>query len=218
MLAPAIVYIVLLVGFPFLLSLYYSLSDATVASQEIHFVGLENFNRIVASPTFWTSLENTVQITVISQVLVIVFANVLAMALISDFCGKWLVRLLILLPWVAPISLSSIGWLWIFDSIYSIINWTARAVGLFGPHYWPIWLGEPHLAMTSIIIVQVWRMLPLATIIILAGFRRSHRTSTTPPRSTAPDSGFIFFKSHCRSSLRWASSLYSSELSSHSPI
>jgi multiple sugar transport system permease protein len=169
LLTPAIVYIVLLVGFPFLLSLFYSLSDATVASQEIHFVGLENFNRIIASPTFWTSLKNTVLITVISQVLVIAFANVLAIALIADFRGKWLVRLLILLPWVAPISLSSIGWLWIFDSIYSIINWTARALGLFGPHYWPIWLGEPHLAMTSIIIVQVWRMLPLATIIILAG-------------------------------------------------
>lgn len=169
MLAPAIVYILLLVGFPFLLSLFYSVSDATVASQDLHFVGLENFNRIIASPTFWTSLENTVLITVVSQVLVIVLANILAMALIADFRGKWLVRLLILLPWVAPISLSSIGWLWIFDSIYSIINWTARAFGLFGPHYWPIWLGQPHLAMTSIIVVQVWRMLPLATIIILAG-------------------------------------------------
>jgi multiple sugar transport system permease protein len=169
MLSPAIIYIALLVGFPFLLSLYYSVSDATVASQEIHFVGLENFNRIMASPTFWVSLKNTVQITVISQVFVIVLANALALALIADFRGKWLVRLLILLPWVAPISLSSIGWLWIFDSIYSIINWTARAVGLFSPHFWPIWLGEPQLAMTSIIVVQVWRMLPLATIIILAG-------------------------------------------------
>lgn len=169
MLAPTIVYIVLLVGFPFLLSLYYSLSDATVASQELHFVGLENFERIIASHTFWIALKNTVIITVISQVLVITFANVLAIALISDFRGKWFVRFLILLPWVAPISLSSIGWLWIFDSIYSIINWTAQAVGLFGPHYWPIWLGEPHLAMASIIVVQVWRMLPLATIIILAG-------------------------------------------------
>jgi multiple sugar transport system permease protein len=169
MLAPTIVYIVLLVGFPFLLSLYYSLSDATVASQELHFVGLENFERIIASHTFWIALKNTVIITVISQVLVITFANVLAIALISDFRGKWFVRFLILLPWVAPISLSSIGWLWIFDSIYSIINWTAQAVGLFSPHYWPIWLGEPHLAMASIIVVQVWRMLPLATIIILAG-------------------------------------------------
>jgi multiple sugar transport system permease protein len=68
-----------------------------------------------------------------------------------------------------PISLGAIGWLWIFDSIYSIINWTARAIGIFGPGTWPIWLGEPGLAMASIITVHVWRLLPLATVIILAG-------------------------------------------------
>ena len=169
MLAPAIIYILLLVGFPFLLSLYYSLSDATVASREMHFVGLENFRRVIESQTFWVALKNTVVFTVISQILVLVFANVVAMALLADFRGKWLVRLLILLPWVAPISLGSVGWLWIFDSIYSVINWTLRAVHLLGPHQWPIWLGTPDLAMASIITVQVWRMLPLATVIILAG-------------------------------------------------
>jgi multiple sugar transport system permease protein len=105
----------------------------------------------------------------VSQFFVLVLANILAMALIVDFRGKWLVRLLILLPWVAPISLGSIGWLWIFDSIYSIINWTARAVGLFGPDTWPIWLGDPTLAKISVIILNVWRLLPLATVIILAG-------------------------------------------------
>jgi len=65
--------------------------------------------------------------------------------------------------------LGAIGWLWIFDSIYSIINWSARAIGLFGPNTWPIWLGQPGLAMASIITVHVWRLLPLATVIILAG-------------------------------------------------
>jgi multiple sugar transport system permease protein len=169
MLAPAVVYVVLLVGFPFLLSIFYSVSNATVASQDLRFVGLENFRRIVGSSTFWLALRNTIVITAVSQLLVMVLANILATALVADFRGKWLVRLLILLPWVAPISLGSIGWLWIFDSIYSIINWTARAIGLLGPHEWPIWLGEPFLAKTSIIVVNVWRLLPLATVIVLAG-------------------------------------------------
>lgn len=169
MLAPAVLYIALLVGFPFLLSLYYSVSSATVASREVHFVGLENFRRIVASGPFWLSLQNTIVITVISQFFVLVFANILATTLVLDFRGKWLVRLLILLPWVAPISLGSIGWLWIFDSIYSVINWTARAVGLLGPGEWPIWLGQPILAKTSIIVVNIWRILPLATVIVMAG-------------------------------------------------
>ena len=169
MLAPAIVFIIALVGVPFLLSLYYSVSDATVGSRETHFVGVENFRRIVNSPTFWTALQNSLTFTIVSQALVLVLANALAMALSADFRGKWFVRLLVLLPWVAPISLGSIGWLWIFDSIYSVINGTARAVGILGPNEWPIWLGQPNLAMASIIAVQVWRILPLATVIILAG-------------------------------------------------
>jgi len=169
LLAPAILYIALLVGLPFLLSLYYSVSDVTVASREAHFVGLENFRRIIESGTFWIALKNSVIFTVVSQFFVVLFANILAVALSADFRGKWLVRLLILLPWVAPISLGAIGWLWIYDSIYSIINWTARAIGLLGPNDWPIWLGQPVLAMASIIIVQIWRIVPLATVIILAG-------------------------------------------------
>jgi multiple sugar transport system permease protein len=169
MLAPAIFYIIALVGFPFLLSLYYSVSNVTVASREVHFVGLENFRHVVESRTFWLSLRNSLLITIVSQFFILVLANVLAMALVGDFRGKWFMRLLILLPWIAPISLGSIGWLWIYDSIYSIINWTGRALHILGPHQWPIWLGDPVLAMTSIIVLNVWRLLPLATVIILAG-------------------------------------------------
>jgi multiple sugar transport system permease protein len=169
MLAPAILYIVLLVGFPFFLSLYYSVSDVTVGSREMNFVGLESFRRVIDNRTFWTALKNTLIITIVTQIFVLFFANILAMALSVDFRGKWFVRLLILLPWVAPISLGSIGWLWIYDSIYSIINWTAQALRILGPNDWPIWLGQPNLAMASIIIVQIWRIVPLATVIILAG-------------------------------------------------
>lgn len=169
MLAPAILYIVLLVGFPFFLSLYYSVSDVTVGSREMNFVGLENYRRVVDNRTFWTALKNTLIFTIVTQIFVLFFANILAMALSVDFRGKWLVRLLILLPWVAPISLGSIGWLWIYDSIYSVINWTGQAFRILGPNDWPIWLGQPNLAMASIIIVQVWRIVPLATVIILAG-------------------------------------------------
>jgi multiple sugar transport system permease protein len=158
-----------LVGFPFVLSIYYSLSSITVASRDMHWVGLENFQRVVESGTFWLALKNTVIITIVSQLVVIVLANILAMALIADFHGKWFVRLLILLPWVAPISLGSIGWLWIYDSIYSIINWTGQALHILGPDQWPIWLGDPTLAIISIITLNVWRLLPLATVIVLAG-------------------------------------------------
>jgi len=169
MIAPAILYIVLLIGFPFLLALYYSLSDITIGSRTMSFVGLKNFKAVIQTPTFQQSLKNTLIFTFISQAVVLVLAKVLALALLKNFKGKWLVRLLILLPWVAPISLGTIGWLWMLDSIYSIINWILQAVGIFGPKTWPIWLGVPHLAMGSVIAVHVWRQLPLATVILLGG-------------------------------------------------
>jgi len=169
MLAPAVVYIVALVGFPFALALFYSVSNVTVGSTGLRFIGLENFRQALDNPTFLRALRNTFIFALISQALVLVCATALALALQKDFRGKWFVRLLILLPWVAPISLGTIGWLWIFEPIYSVINWTLRSIGVFGPKTWPIWLGQPRLAMASVITVHVWRLLPLATIILLGG-------------------------------------------------
>ncbi len=169
MIGPAVLYIVLLVGFPFVLALYYSVSDITVGSRSLDFVGLENFKSIIGTTTFRTALKNTFIFAFVSQIVVLVLAKILALALYKDFWGKWIVRLLILLPWVAPISLGTIGWLWILDSTYSVINWTLETLGLIRPENWFMWLGIPHLAMGSVITVHVWRQLPLATVILLAG-------------------------------------------------
>ncbi len=169
MIAPAVLYIVLVVGVPFFLALYYSLSDITMGSRTLGFVGLDNFASVVRTSKFKTALWNTFVFAISAQVAVMVLANILALALIKDFRGKWLVRLLILLPWVAPISLGTIGWLWILDSTYSVLNWTLEALG-FVPEYGGfMWLGVPHLAMGSVVAIHVWRILPLATVIILAG-------------------------------------------------
>jgi len=169
LLAPAILYIALLVGAPFVLAIVYSLTSISLGGHSFNFVGLQNFQAALRDPSFRRALGNTVLFAVVSQLLVLVLASALAIALQREFRGKWLIRLLILLPWVAPISLGTIGWLWIFDSIYSVINWTLRYLHIIGPTTWPIWLGQPSLAMVSIITVQVWRTLPLATVILLGG-------------------------------------------------
>ena len=176
LIAPAILYIVVLVGAPFFLAIYYSLSDATTGSQSLNFVGLSNFQAVLNDPVFRKSLINTFIFTVASQALVLVLAKVLALALIKDFRGKWLVRFLVLLPWTAPIALGTIGWMWMLDSIFSPIDWILRYMGLLGAPDAILgansnlyWLGVPSLAMFSVIVVHTWRMLPLATVILLAG-------------------------------------------------
>jgi multiple sugar transport system permease protein len=137
---PGGVYIALVVAVPFLLAIGYSFSTVTVGTSAAHFVGLANFRNAVEDPTFLRALRNTFLFALASQALVMVLASILAIALQKDFRGKWVVRLLILLPWVAPISLGSIGWLWIFDPIYSVINWTSRD----GAASWRLhrWLGQ----------------------------------------------------------------------------
>ena len=176
LIAPATVYIVAMIGFPFVLAILYSLSDATTGSPALRIVGLRNFREALSDPVFRMALRNTFVFTLVSQAIVIILSRILATALLKPFRGKWLVRFLILLPWTAPISLGTIGWLWMYDSIFSPIDWLLRYSGLLGTKDALLgfqtnlyWLGVPGLAMASVILVQVWRILPLATVIQLAG-------------------------------------------------
>ena len=169
MLAPSIVYIAALVGFPLLLAVYLSLSNATTGSPSLQYVGLTNFIRAIDSSIFRSALTNTFIFTFISEILVIVLGNILALTLQQKFAGRALVRFLILLPWAAPFALGAIGWKWMFDSLYSVVNWMLRAVHILGPREFPQWLGVPTLAMSAIIIVHVWRMLPFSAVVLLAG-------------------------------------------------
>lgn len=174
-LLPAVVYIVALVGIPFFLAIAFGLTDVTVGDTSLDFVGLENFRQIAKTPQFRRALANSFLFTLVAQALVIVLANILAVVLSQDFRGKWVARMLIMLPWATPISLGTIGWLWLLDSKFSPIDWVLQAVGLLGPgtllgpgkHM--NFLGREALAMASVITVQVWRLLPLAAVILMAG-------------------------------------------------
>ena len=168
MIGPAILYIVLLIGVPFFMALYYSVSNTTTGGGTLGFVGLRNFTNVVGTPKFQTALKNTFVFALLSQAVILVLSNALALTLQRDFRGRRLIRFFILLPWVAPISIGTIAWLWIFDSTYSVLNWTLRMAGLIQGQGF-MWLGVPHLAMGSIIAVHVWRQLPLATVILLGG-------------------------------------------------
>jgi multiple sugar transport system permease protein len=169
MIAPAIAFILVLVGGPLILAIYVSFTDATAGSLSGEFVGLDNFARALRSTIFRRAMWNTFLFTFASQVLVLLLGQLVANFLVKDFRGKWLLRMLILLPWAAPIALGAIGWKWIFDSLYSVLNWSLQAVQILSPAQFPQWLGEPNLALISIIGVHTWRILPFSTVIILAG-------------------------------------------------
>lgn len=175
-LTPAVLYIVALVGIPFLIAIAYSITDVTAGNTSLDYVGLQNFRAILATPQFTQSLRNTIMFTIVSQFIIIVLANVLAVILSTDFRGKWFARFLIMLPWATPIALGTIGWLWLLDSKFSPIDWILRYMNLLGEPGALLggqknlfYLGRLELAKFSIIVVYVWRMLPLSAIILMAG-------------------------------------------------
>lgn len=176
LLLPVVLYVLFFVGFPFIMSFVYSFSNITVGNPDFKFVGISNFTDLIQDRIFLKSLANTFIFTFVSIGLVVVLSHILAEILIREFKGKWIVRFLVMMPWTAPIALGTIGYLWFLDSLFSPIDWLLRSMGLLGkpgavlgPMSNMYWLGIPELAMASVILVHVWRLLPLGTVILIAG-------------------------------------------------
>jgi multiple sugar transport system permease protein len=166
---PAILYVLLLVGVPFLMSVYYSVSAYTIYDPSWRFVGLANFEQILENPDFIRTLTNTFIFTFGSQFLGLILGKFGALVLLRPFPGRKIVRALVILPWAVPVALATVAWQWMFDSLYSVINWTMIALGFIDRSQAPNWLGNPELAMLSVIVVNAWRFFPFAIVIFLAG-------------------------------------------------
>jgi multiple sugar transport system permease protein len=168
--APAIIYVVVLVGLPFLLAVYYSISAFTIFDPTYRFVGAKNFFDILQSEVFRRTLANTFIFTIGAQVIGLLLGKFAAMLLMQEFRGRGLARALVVLPWAVPVSLATLAWLWMFDSLYSVINWTLALFGLIDPMNRPQWLGQEDLAMIAITVVHAWRLFPFGVVIFIAGF------------------------------------------------
>ncbi|HEX9320695.1 MAG TPA: sugar ABC transporter permease [Xanthobacteraceae bacterium] len=168
--APAILYVVVLVGLPFLLALYYSVSAYNIFNPSFAFVGLKNFRDVLDSEIFRRTLVNTLVFTISAQIIGLLLGKIGAMLLMQEFPGRGIARALVVLPWAVPVSLATIAWLWMFDSLYSVINWTLIAVGLIDAANRPQWLGQEDLAMIAVVVVHAWRLFPFGVVIFLAGF------------------------------------------------
>jgi multiple sugar transport system permease protein len=164
--APALLLLLVLVAYPFFIAIGLSVQDKVVGKPGI-FVGLKNFLTALESQIFRQTLQNSFVFTIASVTLKVVLGMGLALLLNRSIRGKKFFRGAILLPWVVPTALSTLAFLWIFDATYSIINWILMRLGLIDRGI--LWLGKPHLAMLSVIIVNTWRGMPFFAISILAG-------------------------------------------------
>jgi multiple sugar transport system permease protein len=165
--SPAVLLLLILVAYPFCMALYFSVSNAFIGRPS-HFVGLRNYVNLWQSDAFRQTFQNAFVFTGAAVALKLAMGMSLALLLSQQLWFKRAIRGAILLPWVIPTALSTLGWWWMFNSLYSVVNWTGIALGLMdapGPN----WLGQKYYAMTAVVVVNVWRGLPFFAITILAG-------------------------------------------------
>jgi len=172
MMAPPLLFLAALVGYPFCYGILLSLQERPVAHAGT-FVGLKNFATNFHDPIFWRVALNTFIYTGVATLLKMVGGLALALAMNQQFPLKNVMRALLLLPFIVPTVLSTVAWMWILDPAFSVLNWLLVAVGV--PKPGPSWLGNPILAMLSIIVINTWRGLPFYGITLLAGLQ------TVPP-------------------------------------
>jgi len=165
-LSPWIIHFVVFELFPFLASLYYSLTVYTLLQPPV-FVGVDNYTALFfQDPLFWTSMFNTVYYMVLAVGLATIVGIALAMLLNLKVRGMAVYRTIFYLPSVTPIVALSIVWLWLYNSQYGIINNAISAAGLptIG------WLSDPAWAKVGLVLVSLWGV-GGAVIIYLAGLQ-----------------------------------------------
>ena len=120
--APAIIYIIALVAYPFGIALWFTVTNATVGDPLGKFTGLDNLKAILDDDVFKRALLNTFVFTLSSQALQMVFGTTLAFLLMRKFRFRRTIRALILLPFTIPVAIGAMAWNWMLNPTYSVIN------------------------------------------------------------------------------------------------
>ena len=130
------------------------------------FTGLSNYQRMIGDGRFWQSMWNTSVFTVISVVLELLLGLGIALVLNKSFFGRGAVRTIAIIPWALPTAVMGLAWAWIFNDQYGVVNDILQRLGLIDTGI--SWLGTPTLAMTALIVADVWKTTPFISIILLA--------------------------------------------------
>ncbi len=167
---PALLVLALVFAYPILRAFWQSLFVQNLGNQlNPSFTGLTNFERMAQDGRFWGTLWNSAVFTFSSVFLELIIGMGIALVLNQTFKGRGIVRTIAILPWALPTALIALAWTWIFNDQYGVVNDILLRLGLIQTGI--NWLGNPTLAMISIIIADVWKTTPFISILLLAGLQ-----------------------------------------------
>jgi ABC-type sugar transport system permease subunit len=169
--APALIAIVLLVGYPITYSAWISLHKYNLKRPRVFdFIGFDNYLNLFQSDEFRSALWITVVFTTLVVALVVILGILFALLLNEKFPGCGFVRALILLPWAIPPVVNGLMWQWIYDSKVGALNGALVGLGLITEYKG--WLSSPTSALMALVWADVWNMVPLSVILLLAALQR----------------------------------------------
>jgi multiple sugar transport system permease protein len=166
--APVVIIVLGLLGYPFLLALALSLTDKVIGAPA-HFIGLKNFTTLFTDPIYRQTVRNTLVYTTGAEILKVPIGFALALVLNERLVLRKAIRAVVLLPWIVPAVLSAMAWSWMFNPNFSILNYIIVHLGI--AKVGPQWLTDPNTAMFSVILVNAWRGSPFFGIVLLAALQ-----------------------------------------------
>ncbi|OHV65612.1 sugar ABC transporter permease [Mesorhizobium sp. LCM 4577] len=182
-LTPMLFVLAVVAGWPFLRTVYYSFTDASLADLDARqWVGFDNYfsvlrlpsgrvlyDGLLVDPVWWRAVWNTVRFAVVSVACETVLGMVVALALNAEFPGRGIVRAAILVPWAIPTIVSAKMWQWMLNDQFGIINVVLLNLGLI--HDKIAWTASADTAMIAVLIVDIWKSTPFMALLILAALQ-----------------------------------------------
>lgn len=177
-LAPMLVVLALVAGWPLARTMWFSFTDATLGSlDENQFIGLENYLGryegvwigVLADPAWWRATWNTVWFTLVSVSLEAVLGVIVALTLNAAFPGRGAMRAVVLIPWAVPTVVSARMWNWMLHDQIGVINDALLRLGLISA---PIaWTANADTALWAVVMVDVWKTTPFVALLVLAALQ-----------------------------------------------
>jgi multiple sugar transport system permease protein len=168
LMVPGAILLMVFMAYPFFLGIWLSLTDSFVGTMG-KFIGLRNFIDLLTDTIFHQTTRNTLIYALVTVPFKAVLGLGLALALNTRVRFSNPTRALVMMPWIVPTALSTLGWFMLFDPVFSPFSWLLKSLGIIKQNI--NFLGNPTLAISSVCLVNIWRGVPFFGVTILAGLQ-----------------------------------------------
>lgn len=164
---PVITVMIVIIAFPLLYNIYLSFHQSSIYTAVLKYVGMKNFVSLISDDLFIGALKNTIIWAFGSVFFQVTLGFAAALVVQNIYAGKRIFQALILIPWIMPGIAAAAIWKWMYHPDFGALTYLVAMIGFTDR----LWLGDPQLALYSVMVVNIWKMYPFAMLMLFAGLR-----------------------------------------------